>query len=63
VPEQILREMAGWDDIALNYFKKLAAEDVARVHREMSPADKLWGNGSEPKRRQGPGKGKLRGRL
>jgi len=48
------REMAGWEDIPPNYFKTLAAEDVARIHREMSPADNLLGSGAEPKRRQGP---------
>jgi len=63
VPKQIPQEMAGWEDIPPSYFKTLAAEDVARIHREMSPAAKLWGNGADPKRCQGPVKGKPRGRL
>ncbi len=63
VPEQILREMAGWEDIPPNYFKTLAAEDVAKIHREMSPADKLLGEGNAAMRRQGPEKRNPRYRL
>ena len=42
MPEQMLRLVAGWKKIPETYFRTLATEDVARVHPEMSPADKLW---------------------
>ena len=60
IPEQVIREMAGWVDIPPTYFKTLAAEDVAQFHREMSPADRL-GRGGPEQRKRGPGK--ARGRL
>ena len=61
MPEQMLRVVAGWKKIPDTYFRTLAAEDVARVHREMSPADKLWRARDNSKQR-GP-QGNIRGRL
>ena len=42
MPEQMLKVLAGWKKIPETYFRTLATEDVARVHRGMSPADKQW---------------------
>ena len=62
--EQMMRHVAGWKKrVPDTYYRTLATEDVIKVHKQMSPADKLWGSGAEPKRRQGPGKGNPRGRL
>ena len=63
MPEEMIRRIAGWRKIPDTYFRTLAAEEMARTYKQMSPADKLWGSGLEPKRRQLPGKGKSRGRL
>ena len=38
----LLGQLAGgWKRIPDTYLRTLGAEDVARVHREISPADKL----------------------
>ena len=60
MPERILALNGGWKKIPATYFRTLGAEDVARFHREMSPADRL-GRGGPDQRKRGPGK--ARGRL
>ena len=62
MPEEMIRRIAGWRKIPETYFRTLAAEDMARVHKQMSPADKLWG-GSTVKQRERASQGKTRGRL
>lgn len=61
VPEQVIREMAGWVDIPPTYFKTMAQEDVERFHRVMSPADRLGRGGDGNQRNRGMER--LRGRL
>ncbi len=62
MPQHVLMMIAGWKrKIPDTYFQTLGEEDAVRFHREMSPADKLWGSG-EPKH-PGSKKGKTRGRL
>lgn len=41
MPERILMLAGGWKRIPETYFRTLGAEDVARFHRQISPADKL----------------------
>ena len=53
MPKEMIRRIAGWQKIPETYFRTLAAEDMARGHKEMSPADKLWG-GPGLKRRHRP---------
>ena len=52
----MLRLVGGWKKIPDTYLRTLAAEDAARIHREISPADRL-GEALEGRR------GKARGRL
>ena len=59
--EEMLRTVAGWKKIPETYFRTLAAEDVARVHQEISPADKLARRRSQKERESN--RGKPRGRL
>ena len=61
LPEQILRVVAGWKKIPETYFRTLATAEVARVHREMSPADWLWQARENGNRRRQ--QGKTMGRL
>jgi len=63
MPEEMIRRIAGWRKIPDTYFRTLAAEDMARTYKQMSPADKLWGSRQEPKRRQRQGQRKPRGKL
>ena len=63
MPEEMIRRIAGWRKILDTYFRTLAAEDMAKTYKQMSPADKLWGSEPEPKRRQGPWKVKPKGKL
>ncbi len=59
----MIRRIAGWRKIPDTYFRTLSAEDMAKTYKQISPADKLWSNVAELKRRQGPEKGKPKGRL
>lgn len=59
--EPMLRLVGGWKKIPDTYLRTLAAEDAARIHREISPADRLGDavQRQEPKRPRGPSKGRL----
>ena len=57
MPERILQLAGGWKRIPDTYLRTLDAEDVARVHREISPADKLAQKKS-PRRGRGPEDGR-----
>lgn len=61
MPERILMLNGGWKKIPATYFRTLGADDVARFHREMSPADRL----ARAPMEAGPGlkRRKVRGRL
>lgn len=39
--EPILRLIGGWKKIPDTYLRTLSVDDAARVHREISPADRL----------------------
>lgn len=61
MPERVVMLAGGWKPIPETCFRKFGAEDVACVHREISPADRLeraqavqnW------QRKQGKARGKL----
>jgi site-specific recombinase XerD len=57
MPERVLMYAGGWKKIPDTYFRTLGAEDAARVHQEISPADRL---GQAAKRKA---RGSSRGRL
>jgi integrase len=61
MPERVLMLSGGWKKIPETYFRTLGAEDVARVHREISPADRLAR--SQPSNRDRAGVSKARGKL
>ena len=61
MPERVLMLAGGWKRIPETYFRTLGAEDVARVHREISPADRL-GRAEAVQNRQRK-QGKARGKL
>ena len=58
MPEEMIRRIAGWREIPETYFRTLAAEDMARTYKPMSPADKLWqgamGQEMRNRKRQNP---------
>lgn len=59
--EPMLRLVGGWKKIPETYLRTLAAEDAARIHREISPADRL-GEALEHRgqdRRRGDARGRL----
>ena len=59
--EPMLRLIGGWKKVPPTYLRTLDAEDAARIHREISPADRLveaLEHRSEDRRR-----GAARGRL
>lgn len=58
--EPMLRLLGGWKKIPETYLRTPAAEDAARIHREISPADRL-GEALEghQARRRGSAKGRL----
>ena len=42
--EQMMGHVAGWKkQVPDTYYRTIATEDVAKVHKQLSPADKLWG--------------------
>jgi len=57
MPERILQLAGGWKRIPDTYLRTLGAEDVARVHREISPADKLTSQKKSPRHGRGLGGG------
>ena len=61
MPERVLMLAGGWKRIPETYFRTLGAEDVARVHREISPADRLGRaqTAQNRQRKQGKARGKL----
>jgi site-specific recombinase XerD len=64
MPERVLMLAGGWKRIPETYFRTLGAEDVARVprvHREISPADRLGRaqTAQYRQRKQGKARGKL----
>ena len=61
MPERLLMLNGGWKKIPETYFRTLGFDDVARKHREISPADKLWQTHENGGRRRPSGK--TRGRL
>jgi len=61
MPERVLMLAGGWKRIPETYFRTLGAEDVARFHRQISPADRLGQAQAKDKRDQK--RGKPRGRL
>jgi len=54
-PERYLRIVGGWRRIPETYFRTLGTEDVARAHRQLSPADRL----AEQIRGRGHTRGKM----
>jgi len=62
-PDQIIRAATGHrKHIPETYYRTLGEDDLAIMHQEFSPADKL-GNRTERGRRKDDGNGKARGRL
>lgn len=60
--ERLLMVNAGWRRVPDTYFRTLAAEDVKRVHQEISPMDRL--SERQPTNRAGSRKaGKAHGKL
>lgn len=61
MPERVLMLAGGWKRIPETYFRTLGAEDVARVHREISPGDRLGRaqTAQNRQRKQGNARGKL----
>ena len=58
--EPMLRLVGGWKKIPPTYLRTLDMEDAARIHREISPADRL---GEALEGRQDRRRGQARGRL
>ncbi|PKB79553.1 MAG: hypothetical protein BZY88_12685 [SAR202 cluster bacterium Io17-Chloro-G9] len=53
ISDRLVMLNGGWKKIPETYFRTLGFEDVARKHREISLADKLWQiRGEESRRRQ-----------
>ena len=61
--EQMMGHVAGWKkQVPDTYYRTIATEDVAKVHKQLSPADKLWGgSGTEHQQRGRRTRGSLGG--
>lgn len=61
MPERVLMLAKGWKRMPETNFRTLVAEDVARVHRDFSPGDRLGHDqtAQNRQRKQGNARGKL----
>ena len=57
--EPMLGLVGGWKKIPDTYLRTLAAEDATRIHREISPADRLGQALQANQKRRGPARGRL----